>query len=79
MADTPVPLNNVPVAAHLAVSDDGAVAAMATALMQSRQTILPKRLGASRPGARRVGQHRQCRRPCARPWPVAALALCAGT
>ncbi|OYZ42399.1 MAG: nitroreductase, partial [Acidovorax sp. 16-64-162] len=51
MADTPVPLNNVPVAAHPAVSDDGAVAAMATALMQSRQTILPKRLGAPGPGA----------------------------
>ena len=49
MADTPVPLNNVPVAAHPAVSDDGAVAAMATALMQSRQTILPKRLGAPGP------------------------------
>ena len=51
MADAPVPLNNVPVAAHPAVSDDGAVAAMATALMQSRQTILPKRLLAPGPDA----------------------------
>ena len=51
MADTPVPLNNVPVAAHPAVSDDGAVAAMATALMQSRQTILPKRLAEPGPDA----------------------------
>ena len=51
MADIPEPLNNVPGAARTAVSDDGAVAAMATALMQSRQTILPKRLGAPGPGA----------------------------
>lgn len=51
MAVVPSPLNHAPRAAPSAASDEGAVVAMATALIQSRQTILPKRLGAPGPGA----------------------------
>lgn len=51
MAVIPWPLNPATGTGHSAAADDGAVAAMATALMQSRQTILPKRLGAPGPGA----------------------------
>lgn len=47
----PWPLNPAPVTGHSAAADDGAVSAMAMALIQSRQTILPKRLGAPGPGA----------------------------
>jgi nitroreductase len=46
-----LPLNHAPGTGHSTVLDDGAVAAMAAALIQSRQTILPKRLGAPGPSA----------------------------
>ncbi|MBP3979643.1 nitroreductase family protein [Acidovorax sp. JG5] len=51
MAALPSALNHAPGAAPSAAPDDGAVAAMAAALIQSRQTILPKRLGAPGPDA----------------------------
>ena len=51
MAAIPSTLNHAPGAAPFAAPDDGAVAAMAAALIQSRQTILPKRLGAPGPDA----------------------------
>ncbi|ART50648.1 nitroreductase [Acidovorax carolinensis] len=45
------PLRDASGAAPPAAADEGALVAMATALIQSRQTILPKRLGAPGPGA----------------------------
>lgn len=51
MADIPLPLAPASLAASPAASDDAAVVAMAAALIQSRQTILPKRLGAPGPGS----------------------------
>lgn len=51
MAVATSPLSHAPGAARPAAPDEDALVAMATALIQSRQTILPKRLGAPGPGA----------------------------
>ena len=51
MAFVASPLRDAPGAAPPAAPDESALVAMAAALIQSRQTILPKRLGAPGPGA----------------------------
>jgi len=51
MAAIPSTLNHAPGAAQPAAPEEGALVGMAAALIQSRQTILPKRLGAPGPEA----------------------------